>query len=73
MIAQIFVRYVQGSRREKVSLQRNFAPFAQISVMHVQQNVENIKLSNARSVQKNAGNVLKNAAKWQLNSEKWEK
>jgi hypothetical protein len=66
VIAQIFARYVQGSRREKVSLQRNFAPFAQISVMHVQQNVENIKLSNARS-------VLKNAAKWQFNSEKWEK
>lgn len=73
MTAQIFVRYVQGSRRETVSLQRNFAPFALISVMHVQPNVENIKLSTARSVQKNAGNVLKNAAKWQLNSDKWEK
>ncbi|MFA4957536.1 MAG: hypothetical protein WC556_11260 [Candidatus Methanoperedens sp.] len=54
-------------------MQRNFVPFVLISVMHVQPNVENIKLSTARSVQKNAGNVLKNAAKWQLNSDKWEK
>jgi hypothetical protein len=36
--------------------------------MHVQQNVENIKLSIARSALKNAGNVLKNAVKWQLNN-----
>jgi len=70
VIAQIFFRYVQGSRRETVSLQRNFAPCALISVMHVQPNVENIKLSIARSAQKNAGNVLKNAAKWQLNNHK---
>lgn len=73
MIAQIFVRYVQGSRQEKASLQRNFVPFVLISVMHVQPNVENIKLSTARSVQKNAGNVQKNAANRQLNSNKWEK
>jgi len=66
VIALIFVRYVQGSKRETVSLQRNFAPFARISVMHVQPNVENINLNTVRSAQKNAGNVLKNAAKWQL-------
>jgi len=41
--------------------------------MHVQPNVENIKLSTARSAQKNAGNVLKNAAKWQHKNDKWEK
>lgn len=41
--------------------------------MHVQPNVENIKLSTARNALKNAGNVLKNAAKWQLNNDKWEK
>jgi len=37
--------------------------------MHVQPNVENIKLGTVRSALKNAGNVLKNAVKWQLNND----
>lgn len=60
-------------RGERKSVCKETLPFALISVMHVQPNVENIKLSTVRSAQKNAGNVLKNAAKWQLNNDKWEK
>ncbi len=66
MIAQIFVRYVQGSWQEIVSLQINFVPFVLISVMHVQMSAKNMKLSTARYVRKFAGSALKLAAKWQL-------